>query len=311
MAPGTRPLQGMILAAGAGTRLRPLTDRTPKALVEVGGRPMLAWVMERMSKAGVRRLVVNTHFHGDQIREFLKGVAGAASEEIYGVAPTDLGGEESPGPVGQTGFQHLDVAVSSEPQGPLGTGGGLFKAAPLFTGDGPILLHNVDVISEIDLTGLVSRHRDAVGARIKGQKDGTAGPGLSAADSLAPDSNVIATLAVQDRGSTRTLLFDDLGLLGWENRGCDHARDGRVQVRDSLGQVRGISFAGIHVLEPGIFRLSERTGAFSIITLYLELARAGWIIQPADVTGQAWFDIGTAEKLDVARNWIKERTRSP
>jgi NDP-sugar pyrophosphorylase family protein len=65
------------------------------------------------------------------------------------------------------------------------------------------------------------------------------------------------------------------------------------------------------VLEPGIFGLSERTGTFSIITLYLELARAGWIIQPVDVTGQTWFDIGTAEKLDLARSWIKERTRSP
>jgi len=311
MAQGTRPPQGMILAAGAGTRLRPLTDRTPKALVEVGGRPMLAWVMERMSKAGVRRLVVNTHHHGDQIREFLEGVAGGAGGEIHGVAATDPGGEDDPGPGGPTEFQHLDVAVSSEPQGPLGTGGGLFKAAPLFTGDAPIILHNVDVISEIDLDGLVARHRAAVGSRMKGQKDATTDPGLSVADPPAPDANVIATLAVQDRGSTRTLLFDDLGLLGWENRGCDHARDGRVQVRDSVGQIRGISFAGIHVLGPGIFGLSERTGTFSIITLYLELARAGWIIQPVDVTGQPWFDIGTAEKLDVARSWIKERTRSP
>jgi NDP-sugar pyrophosphorylase family protein len=65
--------------------------------------------------------------------------------------------------------------------------------------------------------------------------------------------------------------------------------------------------AGIHVLEPAVFGLSERTGAFSVITLYLELAQEGWVIRPVDVTGQPWFDIGTPEKLETARKWMEGR----
>ena len=255
MARSAVPVEGMILAAGAGTRLRPLTEKVPKALIEVGGRPMLAWVLERLAEVGVSRVVVNTHHHQDQIRAYLAG------------------------PGRRWG---LEIAISPEPEGPLDTGGGLFKAAPLFEGHRPILLHNVDVISEIDFSAVLQQHR-----RI----------------TSSPDSKVIASLAVQDRGSTRTLLFDDLGLLGWENRGCDHAREGRVEVRKPWGEVRSFSFSGIHVLEPSIFALSQRTGAFSIISLYLDLAREGWQIIPVDVTGQAWFDIGTPEKLERARAW--------
>jgi len=285
-------LEGMILAAGAGTRLRPLTNDVPKALVEVGSRPMMAWVMERMVDAGVQRLVVNTHHHEEQIRTFLEGLHGG----VPGGPPENAGVGRPPPPMADARFEGLEIAISPEAEGPLDTGGGLFKAAPFFSGKSPILLHNVDVISEIDLTGLVARHREA-----------TAAPGRVDENDADSPSKVVATLAVQDRGSTRNLLFDDLGLLGWENRGCDHARDGRVEVRDSVGKVQGISFAGIHVLEPAVFGLSERTGAFSIITLYLELAQEGWVIRPVDVTGQPWFDIGTPEKLEAARKWMEGR----
>lgn len=249
------PVEGMILAAGAGTRLRPLTETVPKALIQVGGRPMLGWVLERLAQVGTSRVVVNTHHHEDQIRAYLAG----------------------PGR-----REGMEIAISPEPEGPLDTGGGLFKAAPLFQGGRPILLHNVDVISDIDLPALLRQHQEMASA---------------------PGSKVVASLAVQDRGSTRTLLFDDLGLLGWENRGCDHAREGRVQVREPQGNVRSFSFSGIHVLEPSIFSLSRRTGAFSIISLYLDLAAEGGEIRPVDVTGQTWFDIGTPEKLERARAW--------
>jgi NDP-sugar pyrophosphorylase family protein len=245
----------MILAAGGGTRLRPLTEKVPKALIEVGGRPMLSWVLERLAGAGAKRIVVNTHHHADQIQAHLEG----------------------PG-----GREGIEIVMSPEPEGPLDTGGGLFNAAPLFEGRRPILLHNVDVISEIDLSALLQHHREITSV---------------------PDSRVVASLAVQDRGSTRTLLFDGLGLLGWENRRCDHAREGRVQVREPEGEVRSFSFSGIHVLEPSIFTLSQRKGAFSIISLYLDLAREGWEIRPVDVTGQTWFDIGTPDKLERARAW--------
>lgn len=250
-------MEGMILAAGAGTRLRPLTNRIPKALVEVGGRPILASVIERLVDAGVSRIIINTHHHEDQIRTFLR----------------------------DTRWEGLEIAVSSEPEGPLDTGGGLFRATPLFRKKAPFLLHNVDVYSGISLSDLLSRHRESA---------------------AAPGSKVVASLAVQERGSDRKLLFDDLGLIGWENRGSPHAPDGRNQVRDSVGAVHGVSFSGIHVIEPSIFQLSNRTGSFSIITLFLELAREGWEIKPVDVTGQPWFDIGTPERLAEARSWAAQ-----
>ena len=252
-------MEGMILAAGAGTRLRPLTDRIPKALVEVGGRPILASVMERLVDAGCSRIIVNTHHHENQIRSFLT----------------------------RAEREGLEIVVSSEPDGPLDTGGGLFHAASLFRESTPLLLHNVDVYSEISLSDVLSIHRESAHAE----------------SAKKPGSKVIASLAVQDRGSNRRLLFDDHGLMGWENRGSPHALDGRRQVRDSVGVVRGVSFSGIHVIEPSIFQLSNRTGSFSIVTLYLELAREGWEIKPVDVTGQPWFDIGTPARLEQARSW--------
>jgi MurNAc alpha-1-phosphate uridylyltransferase len=247
-------MEGMILAAGAGTRLRPLTNRIPKALVEVGGRPILASVIERLVDAGCSRIIVNTHHHENQIRSFLT----------------------------RAEREGLDIVVSSEPDGPLDTGGGLFHAASLFRGSTPLLLHNVDVYSGISLSDVLSIHRESA---------------------KKPESKVIATLAVQDRGSNRRLLFDDLGLIGWENQGSPHALDGKRQVRDSVGVVQGVSFSGIHVIEPNIFNLSKRTGSFSIVTLYLELAREGWEIKPVDVTGQPWFDIGTPARLEQVRSW--------
>jgi len=245
-------MEGMILAAGAGTRLGPLTDRKPKALMEIGEKPILGWVIDAMVEAGVRRIVINTHHQADQISDFVK----------------------------ESFFPGLTFALSPEPEGPYETGGGLFRAAPLFQGDRPFLLHNADVLSTISLSSLAHRHEAAMD---------TVGPWL------------ISSLAVQQRAAKRVLLFDDLGLLGWENRGSDRAADGRLEVRDPVGSTTKWAFTGIHVVDPAIFGLSNRTGSFSIITLYLELAAAGWIILPMDVSDEEWFDIGTPERLAEAR----------
>ena len=245
-------MEGMILAAGAGTRLGAITDALPKALVKVGGKPLLGWVAEAMARAGVTRIIINTHHHDEQIRTFID----------------------------TTGFPGVGFAISPEPDGPFETGGGLFNAAPLFREGRPFLLHNADVLTTIPLETLVARHLET----------SEAGPG-----------RLIASLAVQRRPSRRVLLFDDVGLLGWENRGSDRAPDGRVQVRDPIGEVHRRSFTGIHVVDPSIFGLSDRTGTFSIITLYLELAAAGCIISPIDVSDAEWFDVGTPERLEAAR----------
>jgi len=123
-------LDAMILAAGAGTRLRPMTDRVPKALVEVGGKPLLAWVATRLVDAGADRLIINIHHHADQIRSFVTSVGN------FGV----------------------DVKFSFEPEGPLETGGGLAAATPHFRGASPFFIHNSDIITEIDLRGLYAAH---------------------------------------------------------------------------------------------------------------------------------------------------------
>jgi NDP-sugar pyrophosphorylase family protein len=245
-------MEGMILAAGAGTRLGPLTSDLPKALVSVGGKPLLGWVAERMAQAGVKRIIVNTHHHEEQIRAYLRDFS------LPGVS----------------------FVLSPEPGGPFETGGGLIRAAHLFQEEAPFLLHNADVLSTIPLGALVARHKEA---------DAGAGKPL------------LASLAVQRREARRQLLFDDLGLLGWENRGSDRGPEGRVEVREPTGEVRGWAFTGIHVVDPEIFRLSQRAGSFSIVTLYLELAKAGWPIHPLDVTEEEWFDIGTPERLEEAR----------
>jgi len=126
-------MEAMILAAGAGTRLRPLTDRMPKALVPVRGRPLLAHVMDRLVAAGATRIIVNTCHHAEQIAAFVDR-------------------HTPPG---------VEIVLSHEPDGPYDTGGGLLAAAPLFRRDGPFLLHNVDVLSRIPLDAMLAEHRAA------------------------------------------------------------------------------------------------------------------------------------------------------
>ena len=170
------------------------------------------------------------------------------------------------------------IALSPEPDGPYDTGGGLLAAAPLFRRDGPFLLHNVDVLSRIPLDALLAEHRAA----------------------RAADGRLLATLAVQDRGAERQLLFDDAGLMGWEHRGRDGVVRESQEVRAPVGPLRRWSFSGIHVVEPAVFELCDRTGRFSIRTLYLDLAWRGFRVQAVDVTAYEWLDVGTPERLAEA-----------
>lgn len=122
-------MDGMILAAGLGTRLRPLTDEIPKALVTVGGTPMLERIAHRLIEAGVDRLVINIHHHADRIRAFVD------ERDGFGV----------------------DTRLVLEPDAPLETGGGLLNARDHFR-DGPFFLHNVDVICDLDLRDMLAAH---------------------------------------------------------------------------------------------------------------------------------------------------------
>ena len=118
-----RMKQAMIFAAGLGTRLKPLTDTMPKALVRVGGQPLLWHVIMKLKKAGYERMVVNVHHFANQIVDYL------AAHDHFG----------------------LDIRISDETEALLETGGGIKKALPLFDPESPILIHNVDILSNLDL----------------------------------------------------------------------------------------------------------------------------------------------------------------
>lgn len=231
----------MIFAAGRGTRLGALGESTPKALIELGGRTMLERTVASLVAAGARRVVVNVHHHADRIERFIAG--------------HDLGAE---------------ILVSREPDGPLETGGGLRHARGLFHAGEPILMHNVDVVSDSPLRELVAR------------QDGSA---------------AIATLAVQERDTARQLLFDETGLFGREDR-----RDGsRREARPPRGAVRALAFSGIHCCSPSLPGLITERGVFPIVDVYLRLAAGGHVIAPWVPTGATWLEIGNLERLEAAR----------
>ena len=235
-------MQAFVLAAGRGLRLRPLTDRIPKALVEVGGVTLLERTLATLEAAGVERIVVNTHHRAQQIESWLTDRRSVA-----------------------------EIRVSREEPNPLETGGGLVHAREHFQAGAPILVHNVDLITSIDLKALFAAH-------VK--------------------SRCLATLAVQERATSRYLMFDEVGLQGRLD-----LRDGRrMDARPVHGKVRRFAFSGIHVVSGSVFDLVEERGAFSVIDLYLRLAGKGSSIQPFDVTSAAWYEIGTQERLLAARD---------
>jgi len=236
-------MKAMILAAGVGSRLRPLTDETPKALIDVGGAPMIEHVILRLKAAGVTEVVVNLFHLGDRIAAFL------ASRGNFGL--------------------HVEFTREVEL---LDTGGGLKNAAWFFDDDRPFFVHNVDVLSEIDLGALHRFHEE---------------------------NRVLATLAVQRRPSSRLLLFDrDRGLCGRETR------EGVEWAKAPVPDVERLAFTGIHVIDPAIFPKMTETGVFPVTQAYLRLAGAGERIVACRVDGSYWQDIGSAEKLEQAREYV-------
>ncbi len=216
-------MKAMILAAGLGTRLRPLTNDRPKALVQVGDRTMLEIALFRLRDFGIRDVIVNVHHFAGMVLEYLK----------------------------KNGNFGMHIEISHEDD-LLDTGGGLKKAAYFFRENlqagqpekEPFILHNVDVISTIDLRRMVQFHTD---------------------------HRALATLAVQDRETSRYLLFDEQLQL----RGRRSGRDQKSEVVQSLPRVKALAFSGIHVISPGFLAMMTEQGAFSIVDSYLRLASAG------------------------------------
>lgn len=228
----------MIFAAGLGTRLRPLTNDRPKALVEVSGKTLLEHNILKLKAAGCDRMVVNVHHFGRQIIDFLQ------AHDNFGI----------------------DIRVSDERGQLLDTGGGIRKALPLFRTDEPVLIHNVDIISDIDLGAVWQAHAQ---------------------------NRVEATLVVNDRQTSRYLMFDDEACLcGWTNVSTG-------EVKGQEGQKH--AFAGIHVVSPALFDLlrTETEEAFPIVPFYLKICR-DVKLHGYDVTANALVDCGKVEALDKA-----------
>lgn len=236
--------QAMLFAAGLGTRLRPLTDTMPKALVPVCGKPLLWHVLQKLKAAGYRHIVVNVHHFAQQIIDYLK------ANDNFG----------------------LDIRISDESEALLDTGGGIRKALPLFDPASPILIHNVDILSNLDI-----------------------------AQGLPMDGD--ATLVVSQRQTKRYLLFDDdRRLCGWTNIETGEVRSPYPTL--DVTKLHKRAFAGIHQLAPTTFPLLRRMpDRFGIIDFYLHYCdRLRFLAhEPCDLR---LLDIGKLDTLSAADDFI-------
>lgn len=235
----------MIFAAGLGTRLKPLTDIMPKALVRVGGQPLLWHVIMKLKAAGYERMVVNVHHFADQIIDYLQ------SNNHFGI----------------------DIRISDERDGLLETGGGIKKALPLFDPESPILIHNVDILSNLDLNALPTD---------------------------AP------LLVVSPRQTKRYLLFDEsLRLQGWTNIETGEVK-GNLPLDSTLLPPRRLAFSGIHVFHPSLIPLmADWPDRFPIMDFYLK-ACGDHLIRGYEAPDLRLLDVGKLDTLEQAESFIKQ-----
>ena len=239
-------MKAMILAAGLGTRLRPLTDDRPKALVEINGRTLLEITLSRLRACGIREVIINVHHFADMILHYLE------AHGNFGVR----------------------IEVSRE-EVLLDTGGGLKKAAYFFLenpgrSDEPFILHNVDVISTIDLGRMVRFHTQ---------------------------NQALATLAVKDRETARYLLFDDQLQLCGRQQGRGQEPEFVCPAPHTQIHLQALAFSGIHVISPRLLEMMTEEGAFSIMAVYLRLAAQQEKILAFRADEYYWRDLGRPENV--------------
>jgi NDP-sugar pyrophosphorylase family protein len=245
-------MKAMVLAAGLGTRLQPLTNHSPKALVEIGGRTLLEITLTRLREFGFTEVIINVHHFAGAILDFLK-------------AKNNFG---------------MRIEVSRE-EVLLDTGGGLKKASWFFLEDGkgtdgPFLVHNVDVISTIDFRRMLHRHKE---------------------------SRALATLAVQQRESSRYLLYNaQMQLCGRRI-----VRKQKDELARASGELQALAFTGIHVISPQLLTRMKEEGGFSIIDLYLRLAGEGENIFGFRADEYYWRDLGKPDQVQQADEDYKQK----
>lgn len=240
-------MKAMIFAAGLGTRLRPLTGVLPKALIEVGGIPMIERVIIKLKSAGITGILINLHHFPEQIKNFIQ------QKNSFG----------------------LNIQFSDESEELLETGGGLKKASWFFDDGKPFLVHNVDVLSNVNLLEMIDFHTK---------------------------NKALATLFVQERQTSRYLLMNDQNrLAGWKNEKTNETRLCFPQEKN----LKKMAFNGIHIIDPRIFDLFTEQGKFSIIDTYLRLAPTE-IITGFQDEGALYLDIGKPESLLQAEKLLND-----
>ena len=245
----------MILAAGLGTRLRALTHDKPKALVELNGKPLLQHCIENLISNGFHRIVINVHHFGEQVIDFVEH------------HPFDA-----------------EIIISDERDSLMDTGGGIVKATPLFRDSKAVLVHNVDIISDVNLRELGHQF-------------------LSSGDD--------AWLLTQDRETNRKLLFDtENQLVGWMNKAENQLKwvgdkkDGGSTGSTTLGFTE-MAFSGLHFFRSDLFANFDLK-PLSVIDLYLDLAQRKHIISKP-IQPDYWFDLGKPEQLSAAETFLKNK----
>lgn len=243
-------MKALVFAAGLGTRLRPLTDHKPKALVELCGVTMLERVITNIKSCGITDVVVNVHHFGDQIIDFLK------DKDNFGI----------------------NITISDERDLLLDTGGGILKARHLLEGDEPFLVHNADILTDLNLAEMIAYHK-ANGADV--------------------------TLLAKQRSTQRYLVFGENNqMVGWTNIATGEVKPADLVVKQENSL---LAFGGVHVISPRIFDSLAKFATepkFSIMQYYIAACRdisiAGY-----NPDGYNWFDIGKIETLQKAEQFLQ------
>jgi len=248
-------MKALIFAAGLGTRLRPWTNDRPKALVEVAGRPLLQHVIERVAAAGFNDITINIHHYGELIIDFVE------RNNAFG----------------------LNIHISDERDLLLDTGGGILKARQFLDGDEPFLVHNADILTDLDLAKLYDNHIS---------------------------SNALATILVKQRDTQRYFLLDqDDRLRGWTNIATGEVRPPELGQTDELTRW---AFGGVHVISPDVFPLlahySRQAGSkFSITPFYIDQCKHHVITGYHPDSDYTWLDVGKPDTLELARQLYATR----
>lgn len=242
-------MKALLFAAGLGTRLKDYTQNKPKALVSLAGKPLIQHAIEHLKSFGITDITINVFHFAEQVIEFIE------EHNSFGI----------------------NIHISDERDQLLDTGGGLKKAGVFLKGNEPIVIYNVDVISNLDPNAVLKYHRE---------------------------QKALASLVVRRRETSRYLMFDkNLQLAGWKNFSNGDAIISRAK---EFQEAEPFAFSGIHIVQPEILNLITEEGKFPIMDLYLRLAKEHQIKAYVDKS-DLWMDLGKPEQLLAAEELLSKK----